>query len=105
MSDGTTARCASQTEPGAAGKVVLRGGYHGRYVPTGHLLYVHAGTLYGVRFDLDRLETDVAARAGHRKDRRERREPEARSISIARDGTLAYVHGDSSRRRRPRSTG
>jgi serine/threonine-protein kinase len=45
-----------ETAPGAAGKVVLRGGYHGRYVPTGHLLYVHAGTLYGVRFDLDRLE-------------------------------------------------
>ena len=45
-----------QTEAGVPGKVVLRGGFHGRYVPSGHLLYVHAGTLYAVRFDLDRLE-------------------------------------------------
>ena len=31
-------------------------GYCARYVPTGHLLYIHRGTLYGVRFDLAALE-------------------------------------------------
>ena len=84
-----------QTEPGAAGKVVLRGGFHGRYLPTGHLLYVHAGTLYGVRFDLDRIETvgqpvpvieKVVANAGNG----------GAQFSFASNGTLAYVHGDSS---------
>jgi len=42
-------------------KVVQRGGYSGRYLPSpdgaGHLLYVHESTLFGVRFDPDRLET------------------------------------------------
>jgi Tol biopolymer transport system component len=41
-------------------KTVLRGGYFGRYLPTGHLLYLHQGTMYGVRFDLSRLETQGA---------------------------------------------
>jgi Tol biopolymer transport system component len=63
-------------------------------VPTGHLLYVHAGTLYGVRFDLDRLETtsspvpvieQIAATpiSG------------SAQYSFASDGTLAYVQGSS----------
>src|SRR6202043_3105672 len=37
-------------------KVVQRGGYSGRYLPSGHLVYVHQGTLFAVGFDLDRLE-------------------------------------------------
>jgi len=37
-------------------KPVFHGGYHGRYLPSGHLVYVHQGVLYGVRFDLARLE-------------------------------------------------
>lgn len=45
-------------QPLAAGtrKVVHRGGFHGRYVSSGHLLYVHDGALVAVAFDLDRLE-------------------------------------------------
>jgi hypothetical protein len=35
----------------------VRGGYFGRYVPRGHLVYMNQGTLFAVRFDLDRLET------------------------------------------------
>ena len=84
-----------QTQPGVAGKVVLRGGFHGRYVPTGHLLYVHAGTLYGVRFDLDRMETvgqpvpvieKVVTSTG----------TGGAQFSFADNGTLAYIRGDSS---------
>jgi serine/threonine-protein kinase len=82
-----------QTAPGAPGKIVLRGGYHARYVPTGHLLYVHRGTLYGVRFDPDRLETTSPPA------------PIVESIvatsttggaqySLASNGTLAYVAGN-----------
>ena len=33
-----------------------RGGYHGRYLPSGHLVYMHEGTLFAAPFDLDRLE-------------------------------------------------
>jgi len=41
---------------GGPPKVVVRGGYFGRYVPGGYLLYMNQGTLFAVRFDLDRLE-------------------------------------------------
>jgi Tol biopolymer transport system component/tRNA A-37 threonylcarbamoyl transferase component Bud32 len=34
--------------------VVLRGGFHARYVPGGYLLYAHQGALFATRFDLDR---------------------------------------------------
>ena len=36
-------------------KVVHQGGYHARYVPTGHLVFVRERTLVAVPFDLDRL--------------------------------------------------
>ena len=37
-------------------RIVQRGGYYGRYLPSGHLVFVHQGVLYGVRFDPARLE-------------------------------------------------
>jgi serine/threonine-protein kinase len=42
----------------ASGKrtTVQRGGFHARYLPSGHLTYVHEGTLFAVPFDLQRLE-------------------------------------------------
>ena len=94
MSEWNNGTLRVQTEPGVAGKIVQRGGYHGRYVPTGHLLYVHAGTLYGVRFDLDRLETvgqpvpvieKVVTSTG----------TGGAQFSFATNGTLVYIHGDS----------
>ncbi len=37
-------------------KIVQSGGYHGHYLPSGHLIFVHQGTLFGVKFDLAKLE-------------------------------------------------
>ena len=37
-------------------KVIQRGGYHGRYVGSGHLVFIREGTLFAAPFDLDRLE-------------------------------------------------
>src|SRR5207245_159650 len=37
-------------------KTVQRGGFHARYVPTGHIVYIHEGTMFAVPFDLRRLE-------------------------------------------------
>ena len=37
-------------------KTVQRGGFHARYLPSGHLVYMHEGTLLAVPFDLKRLE-------------------------------------------------
>ncbi len=36
--------------------VAYRGGYYGRYVESGHLLFVNDGTLFAVPFDIDTLE-------------------------------------------------
>ena len=56
-----------QALPTGARTVVQRGGYHGRYLPSGrgspkragreggHLIYMHAGAVFAVPFDLDRL--------------------------------------------------
>jgi serine/threonine-protein kinase len=38
-------------------RTVQRGGTFGRFLPSGHLVYLHNGTLFAVPFDLDRLET------------------------------------------------
>jgi serine/threonine-protein kinase len=72
-------------------KVVLRGGSHARYLPTGHLLYAAGGTLRAVPFDLDTLEAaasppipvlsqSVGATGGA-------------TFDISTNGTLVYVTG------------
>jgi Tol biopolymer transport system component len=37
-------------------RIVHRGGYHGQYLPTGHLIYVSQRRLFAAPFDLARLE-------------------------------------------------
>jgi serine/threonine-protein kinase len=73
-------------------KTIERGGYFGRYLPSGHLIYLHQGTLYAVAFNASRLETrgvpapileDIVgnATAG------------AGQLSFSRTGTLVYLSG------------
>jgi serine/threonine-protein kinase len=45
-----------QPLPAGPRKIVQRGGYYGRVVPSRHLLYIHGGTLFAAPFDSDRLE-------------------------------------------------
>src|SRR5262245_5129647 len=42
--------------PAGARKIVQPGGYYGRYLDSGHLVYMHDGTLFATAFDLDLLE-------------------------------------------------
>ena len=37
-------------------KTLVQGGTYGRYLPSGHLIYVNQGTLFAAPFDLNRLE-------------------------------------------------
>jgi serine/threonine-protein kinase len=72
-------------------KVLVRGGTHAHYVPSGHLVYAAAGALRAVAFDLARRETRgtpvpivdqvVTTGAG------------GLDAVVAGDGTLAYVSG------------
>ncbi len=53
-----------QPLPAVRERSFCRGGYHGRYLPSGHLVYIRDGTLFAVAFDLGRLEvTGQPARA------------------------------------------
>ena len=45
-----------QRLPDGPRKIVQRGGFHGRYLGSGHLVYVHGATLFAAPFDLERLE-------------------------------------------------
>jgi Tol biopolymer transport system component/tRNA A-37 threonylcarbamoyl transferase component Bud32 len=37
-------------------KTLQHGGFYARYLPSGHVVYIHEGTMYAVPFDLKRLE-------------------------------------------------
>jgi Tol biopolymer transport system component len=37
-------------------KTLQQGGFYARYLPSGHVVYMHEGTLFAVPFDLQRLE-------------------------------------------------
>ena len=45
-----------QSLPNGQRKVLVRGAYFGRYLPSGHLVYVLNATLFAAPFDLERLE-------------------------------------------------
>ena len=75
-------------------KSVQRGGYFGRYLPSGHLFYIHQGTLFAVPFDLDRYQTrgmpapileDVAGNVTNGGGQ----------MDFSRTGTLVYLSGKS----------
>jgi serine/threonine-protein kinase len=51
-----TSNVVIQPLPSGTPKVVVRGGYHPQYAASGHLLYIHEGTLFAAPFDLNRLE-------------------------------------------------
>jgi serine/threonine-protein kinase len=72
-------------------KVIIRGGHHAHYVPTGHLVYGTGASLRAVPFDLERLDVSGApvpvlegvhtANSG------------VVNAAIAANGTLVYVPG------------
>jgi eukaryotic-like serine/threonine-protein kinase len=38
-------------------KTLHRGGFHARYLPSGYVVYMHEGSLFGLPLNLDRMET------------------------------------------------
>ena len=89
-----------QPLPSGAPKVLARGAFYARYLASGHLVYIHDGTLFAVPFDLDRLETrgepvpavegvlSILGTAGAQ-------------YSVSDDGTLVYVFGRTADASRP----
>jgi Tol biopolymer transport system component/predicted Ser/Thr protein kinase len=50
------AKIVVRTLPAGERRTLIEGGSDPRYLPTGHLLFVRSGTLFGVPFDVNRLE-------------------------------------------------
>jgi len=74
-------------------KVLYRGGYHGRYLPSGHLVFIQEGTLFAAPFDLDRLDLTgqpAPALAGVSANP----STAGAQFVFSRDGTLVYQRGD-----------
>ena len=79
-------------------------GYHGRYLPSGHLVYIHDGTLFAAPFDLDRLEVTgqpVPALEGVTSNAT----TGGAQFAVSASGTLVYLPGPKHRRAGSRSTG
>ena len=81
--------------PDGPRKVVYRGGYHGRYLPSGHLVFVHQRMLFAVPFDLDTLETTgtaVSAVEGLGVNPRSA----GAQFAFSEEGAFVYVAGEAS---------
>ena len=87
-----SANIVVQTIPEGTRKIVHRGGYFGRYMPSGHLIYMSNGTVFAAPFDLDRLEMTgqqvpvlegVQASTG----------TGGAQIAVSTSGTLVYLAG------------
>jgi serine/threonine-protein kinase len=70
-------------------RVLVRGGSHAHYVPSGHLVYTAEGTLRAVPFDLARLEAGTMAVTV--LPRLVTTQQGAGDFDVAADGTLAYA--------------
>ena len=72
--------------------VVQRGGFHGRYLASGHLVYIHDGTLWAAPFDLDRMET-TGPPAPALEGVRSNALTGGAQFSVSANGTLVYLPG------------
>ena len=75
-------------------KVLVRGGTHAHYAPSGHLIYVAAGTLRAIPFDLTHRE--ARGTAVPVLPRLAATGTGAGDFAISADGTLVYVDAPSS---------
>ncbi len=86
-----------QALPEGPRKVVVKGGYHGRYLPSAHVVYVHEGTLFAIPFDLARLEA-TGPSAPVIEELVGASITAGAQFAFSNQGTLAYLSGGSSTR-------
>ena len=74
-------------------KTLVRGGTFGRYLPSGHLVYVNRGTLFAVPFDVDRLEVHGTPAAPVLDQVRYNAAQGSAQLDFSQTGTLIYRSG------------
>jgi Tol biopolymer transport system component len=83
---------AVQPLPAGTPHIVQHGGFYGRYLPSGHLTWLHNGTLFAAPFDLATLAVTgpaVAAVPGVVSNAR----AGSAQMEVSHNGTLVYVPG------------
>ncbi len=83
-----------QPLPTGQRKTILTGGFHGRYLPSGHLVYVQNGTLFARAFDLNRLEATGPA-VPVIGDVMSDTNTGVAQFAVSDTGTLVYLAGES----------
>jgi serine/threonine-protein kinase len=94
VDDFENACLVAQATRGGAPKVVQCGGYYWRYVPSGHVLYVHDNTLFAAPFDRSTLAITGASVPVVANVRASAVSGVAQYV-VADDGTLAYLQQES----------
>jgi Tol biopolymer transport system component len=74
-------------------KTMEHGAFYGRYVPSGHLLYVHEGSLFAIPFNLSRLEVTDEAKPILEEVAANGVLFGGAQFSFSESGTLAYISG------------
>ncbi|HWN38013.1 MAG TPA: hypothetical protein VNP02_05910, partial [Gammaproteobacteria bacterium] len=80
---------------GGPSRVLLRAGSWGRYLSSGHLVYLDRGRLFAVRFDLERLEV-IGAPVRVLDDVAYDPQFGFAQVAFAGNGTMAYVRSSAS---------
>jgi serine/threonine-protein kinase len=80
---------------GGPRKIVVRGGFYGRYLSSGHLVYIHEGTLFAVPFSLDRLEVTGPAVPAVEGVTSSPGSGAGAQFDVSSNGTLVYLSGPS----------
>jgi serine/threonine-protein kinase len=75
-------------------KTVLHGGSYARYLPSGHLVYVHNGTLFAVHFDIKNLEV-TGQPAPVMEGVTSNPDHGGAQVSFSDSGTFVYVAGSA----------
>jgi serine/threonine protein kinase/Tol biopolymer transport system component len=83
-----------QALPTGQRKTILTGGFHGRYLPSGHIVYVQNGTLFARVFDLNRLEAAGPA-VPVIGDVMSDTNTGVAQFAVSDTGTLVYLAGES----------
>lgn len=80
-------------KPGGGRDVIHAGGYHARYLESGHIVFLHDGTLFAMAFDLERRKMLSEPEPGPKDMSANESTGGAQFTVSSRTGTLVYLSG------------
>ena len=92
--DAESSTIVAQPMPTGMPKILVRRGYYGRFVSSGHLLFVREGTLFAAPFDVERLEL-TGEPAPALEGVASSNTTGAAQLAVTANGTLVYMPGQS----------